>query len=60
VIGGKGGRKIEALSPREWLEQRYREIKGLPRDGQGRLRSLGRKVSVSKDQIGLEDGVEAS
>ena len=55
MIGGRGGRKIEALSPQEWLERRYRELRGLPRDSDGRIRSLGKRVRVSEDQLEIKE-----
>jgi hypothetical protein len=55
MIGGRGGNKIEALSPAEWLEKRYREIKTLQREEQGRVTSVAGRVSVCEHQLELEE-----
>lgn len=55
MIGGKGGNKVEALSPAEWLEKRYREIKTLRRDKQGRVISAAGPVPISEHQLELAE-----
>ncbi len=38
MIGGRGGTKIRFLSPAEWLERRWRELRGIsPRTGRPRV-----------------------
>ena len=53
MIGGNGGRKIETLGNREWLERRYRQIKGVVRVNSGRVTNVGRRQPVPDDQAAL-------